>query len=148
MEAAGTACANVAAYDALTWVRVKRFSSYGEIGETAAAIEYTDVDEGEDHVLKGPVNRGEFQIELNWDPSDPGQTAMQAAFEALNDINVKVAYNDDPGGTNSKPTRLFFPAAVMSWKHVLGDGKRVIGLTYSCRINGRIMKGDRAPGTP
>lgn len=143
MEAAGTPCDTITAYDALTWLRVKRLSSYGDIGETAAAIEYTDVDEGEDHVLKGSVNRGEFQIELNWDGADAGQAAMQTAFEAIHDINIKVAFPDDPGGVGSQPTRLCFPAAVMSWKHVLGDGKRVVGITYNCRINGRVVKGPR-----
>lgn len=143
MEAAGTSCDTLAAYDALTWLRVKRVGSYGDIGETAASIEYTDVDEGEDHVLKGSVNRGEFQVELNWDGADEGQAAMATAFESVTDINLKVAFNDDPGGTGSKPTRLFFPAAVMGWKHTLADGKRVVGITYTCRINGRIIRGPR-----
>ena len=143
MEANGTPCATLSEYDALTWVRVKRLSSYGDIGETAAAIEYTDVDEGEDHVLKGSVNRGEFQIELNWDGADAGQTAMQEAFEYISDINLKVAFPDDPGGSGGQPTRLYFPAAVMSWRHVLGDGKRVVGISYTCRINGRVVKGAR-----
>ena len=147
MEATGTSCADITAYDALTWTRVKFVGNFGDLTETFAAIEYTDVDEGEDHVLKGNLSRGQFQVDLNYAGTDTGQVAMQTAFESVENVNVKVTLNNAPTGANSKPTRFCFPAKVMEKKYMLGDGKRVVGLSFVLRIDGKILKGDPSAGS-
>ncbi|MBK3799450.1 hypothetical protein GAY33_09460 [Azospirillum brasilense] len=148
MEATGTPCATIAEYDALTWVRTKFVGNFGDLTETFAAIEYTDVDEGEDHVLKGNLSRGQFQVDLNYaGTADAGQVAMQTAFDSIENVNIKVTLNNDPGGTNSKPTRFCCPAKVMEKKYMLGDGKRVVGLSFILRIDGKILKGDPVVGS-
>lgn len=143
VELAGTVCDTVNDYDALTWVRVAHIANYGEFGPQYQEITYTDVDEGVVHRLKGALDNGSLQVELNRNPEDAGQSDLIAGLDQYDNVNVKIELNDKPAGVGAKPTRFFIPAKVMSRRTNIGDGNRVVGDTLQLGIDGALLEGPR-----
>jgi hypothetical protein len=67
------------AFEALTWVQVKKVGSIGERGISTNVVQYNTYDTLVGLKGKGVTNAGDPQVEVAEDLADPGQLAMKMA---------------------------------------------------------------------
>ncbi|MYZ46466.1 hypothetical protein [Propylenella binzhouense] len=139
------AAANLAAYEADTFVEVKDVEDLGEFGDSAEEITVTTIGDARRRKLKGPRDAGTHDIVVIYDPSDAGAQAMNAAVAADDAYNIKVEMNDKPDATGT-PTTFYFRARVMSYKHSFGSGSDVVKRTYSLSIDSEILEVEAEAG--
>lgn len=134
-------------WDALTWTEVGDVVSYGEFGPNYEEITHQPVSDGQTYKFKGTVNYGSLALNLGRAPADAGQAILITALSSYSAYDFKVALNDDPGGSGSKPTRLFFQARVMSYTTAIPSANSIVGSTCGVSINGAILNGPLVAGT-
>jgi|APCry1669189567_1035234.scaffolds.fasta_scaffold77354_1 hypothetical protein len=64
------------------WTEIKDVASLGDIAQTFNAVTVSSIGDGDDYTLKGQRSFPNFEITLNKNSDDPGQTALKAASEA------------------------------------------------------------------
>lgn len=98
---------NEAAFEALTWVRVKGVGSHGETGTNTNIVSYDTWDTEFVQKAKGTSNAGDPEVELARIPADAGQIIMRTAGDHFNKNNYafKIELNDAPSG--GTPTTIF-----------------------------------------
>lgn len=137
------ACDTVAEYEALTWVPVAGIVDLGEVGAEYKDIEYETLDDGLIHRLKGALDSGKMAVKLARDPANPGQSAIISALPDYENYNFKIAFNDAPKTAGANPTRLFFPAKVMSYKTSIGSGSKLVEASTGLNLDGEVLEAAR-----
>lgn len=134
-------------WDALTWTEVGDIVSFGEFGASFEEIVHQPVSDGQTYKFKGTKNYGNLTLNLGRAPSDAGQAILVTALGVYTAYDFKVALNDDPGGTGSKPTRMFFEGRVMSYTTNIPSSNSIVGSTCNVSINGAILEGAKVVGS-
>lgn len=88
------------------WTQVKELKAIKPSGASATKIDVTDLDSTAKEYRTGLVDHGTFSSDINVLESDPGQTAVLAAFTASTTNNYKVV---TPGKTRT------FNATCLKW---------------------------------
>lgn len=142
-----TATDTLSEWDALTWHEVGDVVSFGEFGASYEEILHQPVSDGQTYKFKGTVNYGSLTLGLGRAPADAGQAILITALSSYSAYDFKVALNDDPGGTGSKPTRMFFQGRVMSYTTAIPSSNSIVGSTCNVSINGQILDGPLVVGS-
>lgn len=92
------------------WVEIKDIASLGNIAQTFNAVTVSSIGDGDDYTLKGQRSFPNFELTLNKNSEDPGQTALKDA-------------SDDARGTLYNFKILETDGAIITWKgEVFGYG--------------------------
>jgi hypothetical protein len=142
-----TATDTVVEWDALTWVEVGEVISYSEFGASYDEITHQPISDGLTYKFKGTRNDGSMQLSLGRAPTDAGQALLVTALDSYDSYPFKVALNDDPGGTGSKPTRFFLAGRVMSYTVNPGSTNSVVTASCTIGINGVVLEGAKVVGS-
>lgn len=142
-----TATDTLSEWDALTWTEVGDIVSFGEFGASFEEIIHQPVSDGQTYKFKGTKNYGSLALNLGRAPADAGQAVLITALGVYTAYDFKVALNDDPGGTGSKPTRMFFEGRVMSYTTAIPSANSIVGATCNISINGSILEGAKVAGS-
>jgi len=114
------------------WTKVgglKDFSGLG--GGTGSVIDISDLDSSAKEKMLGIVDEGQVSLSFNYDPTDTGQLAMEAARAAAALKSLRI--------TTGTVTRTF-SGYVMSFE-VGGSVDQTISLSVNFEISGSIVKG-------
>lgn len=107
----------LAKYEAdTTYIPIDGLTNIGGYGGTRQLITSDHVGSGKTKKAKGSINYGSMNLAADYQPSDPGQLAVEAAVEADDAYNIKV---ERPIG-KGKVRIDYFPAFVMSNANELG----------------------------
>ncbi|HQS46925.1 MAG: hypothetical protein B7Y12_03825 [Rhizobiales bacterium 24-66-13] len=132
------AAANIAAYEADTYVEIKEVQDLGEFGDEAAEIEVTAVGDARKRRLKGTRDAGLLNLVCYRDPLDAGQQALIAAEKTADAYNLKIVADDAPiGGT---PTTFYMKVLAMSAKLSFSGPDDVTSITFALAINSDILE--------
>lgn len=101
---------DLAAYKALTYVKVNGVGSVGATGTSDNIVTYDEMDSDVLPKAKGISNAGDPQIEVSRRPSDAGQIAMRAAGVTKLTYAFKILDGDSDVGID--PTTSFLRAVV------------------------------------
>lgn len=63
------------------WVEIKDIASLGNIAQTFNAVTVSSIGDGDDYTLKGQRSFPNFELTLNKNVEDPGQTALKDASD-------------------------------------------------------------------
>jgi hypothetical protein len=86
---------DLAGFEALDWTQVKNIGSVGESGPSTNLPTYDEMDTDVIQKSKGITDAGSPPIEMSYNPTDAGQTAMRAA--SLSSNNFAFKFVDDDG---------------------------------------------------
>lgn len=142
-----TATDSLSEWDALTWVEVGDIVAFGEFGASFEEIVHMPVSDGQVYKFKGSKNYGSLALNLGRAPADTGQAVLITALGVYTAYDFKVALNDDPGGSGSKPSRMFFEGRVMSYTTSIPSTNSIVGATCNISINGSILEGAKVVGS-
>lgn len=78
---------NATAFAALTWTDIKAVGNFGETGSSVNILTYDTWDTLVTQKGPGITNAGDPEIEVAFDDTDPGQTALRTAASAANRQN-------------------------------------------------------------
>lgn len=133
--------ANLAAYQALTFVEVGEVEDLGEFGDESERVTFTALSDARTRKLKGPRDAGEQTIVVGDDMNDAGQIAMEAAEASPLDWPFKVQLNDavTVGGDDSLH---FFSGKVFSKRRNVGNVSNVVRRSFVIGINTEILSTD------
>lgn len=145
--AAVTATDTAAEWDALTWVEVGEVISYSEFGANYDEITHQPISDGLTYKYKGTRNDGSLQLSLGHSPADAGQALLVTQLASYDAYPFKVALNDDPGGTGSKPTRFFIAGRVMSYTANPGSVNSVVTSSCTISISGTVLEAAKVAGS-
>jgi len=92
-----------AEFAALTYVRVSGVGNFGETGSSTNILTYDTWDDEVTQKGKGMTNAGDPELEVRYDPTDPGQVILRTMAETTFNYAFRVVGNDkpdnDPGST-------------------------------------------------
>lgn len=116
------AVADLAAYQALTWVQVKGVGSVGSVGNDQNILKYDTWDSSVVLKGKGMIDAGSPDVELARNPADPGQIAMNTAAIDTLPYPIKILKNDKitEGGAG---TELYYRALIVGPKRPQGKNE-------------------------
>jgi hypothetical protein len=141
----GTANSNretvLADYQADSYIEVGEVEDLGEFGDESDRITFTALSDARTRKFKGPRDAGEMPIVVGDDPTDEGQTALEAAEGSPLDYNFYVELNDAVtlGGQNSKH---YFIGKVFSKRRNVGNASNVVRRNFAIGINSAITSTD------
>lgn len=95
---AQTSTLNQAAFEALTWVEIKKVGDVSGVGTTANVLTYNTLGDDVSQKGKGVRNGGDWNIELARVYNDTGQDALRVAADSNLDYAFKLEYSDSPDG--------------------------------------------------
>jgi hypothetical protein len=112
-----------------------------EFGDESDRITFTALSDARTRKFKGPRDAGEMPIVVGDDPTDEGQTALEAAEGSPLDYNFYVELNDAVtlGGQNSKH---YFIGKVFSKRRNVGNASNVVRRNFAIGINSAITSTD------
>jgi hypothetical protein len=141
----GTANSNretvLADYQADSYIEVGEVEDLGEFGDESDRITFTALSDARTRKFKGPRDAGEMPIVVGDDPTDEGQTALEAAEGSPLDYNFYVELNDAVtlGGQTSKH---YFIGKVFSKRRNVGNASNVVRRNFAIGINSAITSTD------
>jgi hypothetical protein len=125
--------ADLATYQAASYVEVKGIEDLGEFGDEAEVITFTTLEDSRVRKLKGTSNAGAIELVVGRDAADPGQIALRAATKTRDTYGFKIALDDAPdAGT---PSTFYFAALVMSGRVQLGTANDVVKQAFNLEID-------------
>lgn len=128
------ACDTLAEFQADTYVEVKQLAKIGDFGDEATEIDATTIEDARKRTIKGVRDAGTFELEVNYEEADPGQSAMRVAAATDLDYNLKLVLNNKPTPTGT-PTEVYLRVAVLSQRVIVGEGNGVLKQQFKCAIN-------------
>lgn len=136
-----TAVANLAAYQALTWVEVGEVEDLGEFGDESDQVTFTALSDARTRKMKGPRNAGSISVVVGDDMLNTGQIAMEAAEASPLSYNFKVLLNDaiTVGGNGSNH---YFRGKVFSKRRNVGNASNVVRRTFAVGVDTTILTTD------
>lgn len=78
---------NLAAFQGLTWLKIAAVGNLGETGSNVNVLTYDTWDTKVTQKAPGITNAGDPELEVGFNPSDPGQTALRVASLPENRAN-------------------------------------------------------------
>ena len=130
--------ANLAAYQALTYIEIGEVESIGSFGDTSNEVTFTSLGDGRTRRMKGARNAGSLELVMGIDYSDVGQIALLAAEKTDWNFAFKVVFNDAPdGGT---PSQRYFIAQVSGAAEQVDSADNILKLNSSLWINSAITR--------
>lgn len=120
------------------WTEVEEIETFGELGDSSQAINFTAVKDGRVNKLKGPRDAGTMQIVVAVDELDDGQVALVAAEKTNFNYAFKVVYADERDEGYS-PTTDYFGGLVMSRAKNIGGAMDVTKRTFAIGVNTQII---------
>ena len=117
-----------AAAEVDVFTEIKPIEDAGEGGDESTEIEFTAVGEGRTETFKGTKKGTPMDLSLGFVPSDAGQVALEAAYNASSHLNYnfKLELNDDPGGSGSNPTAFYWAGKVTQHRTRFGGANNVV----------------------
>lgn len=133
--------ANLAAYQADTYVEIGEVSDLGEFGDQVGVTNFTALKDRRVRKFKTTYDAGDLTITVGDDPSDAGQDAVIAALADDFEYNIKVELSDEltDGGT---PTTLYFSGPITSGRYNVGSVESIVQKTLMVGINTQIYSVD------
>lgn len=125
-------------YEGLTYVKVTGAGGLGEFGPNAALITWEGLDDDYVTKAKGIRNAGAVQLQVAWNPLDPGQKAMIAA-EGTKFLYAFKTTAADAADANDPDSIWYFKALVMTAVVARTGPNNVMTLTCNCEISGPIL---------
>jgi hypothetical protein len=116
------------------WTEVEEIENFGDLGDSAQAINFTAVKDGRVRKLKGPKDAGTMQIVVAVDELDEGQVALVAAEKTDFNYAFKIVYADERDEGYS-PTTDYFGGLVMSRAKTIGGASDVTKRTFMIGVN-------------
>lgn len=127
------------AYTALTpYKKITGAGGLGDFGPSAALITWEGLDDEYVTKAKGIRNAGAVQLQVAWNPLDPGQQALIAA-EATKFMFAFKTTAADAADVNDTDSMWFYKALVMTAVVARTGPNNVMTLTCNCEISGRIV---------
>ncbi len=127
------------AYALLTpYVKVTGAGGLGEFGPNAALITWEGLDDDYVTKAKGIRNAGAVQLQVAWNPLDPGQLAMIAA-EGTKFLYAFKTTAADAADATDPDSIWYFKALVMTAVIARTGPNNVMTLTCNCEISGAIV---------
>lgn len=118
--------------DALTdtWTEITGITDIGEFGDKAEQVKVLTIDSGRVRKLKGARDSGQFELTVERNMADPGQSAVRAAAATDYEFNVKIEGPDRPNdAAGSKPTTQFLRGLVEDTTK-FGDANAILSQTF------------------
>lgn len=106
------------------YLEIGEVTNIGELGRVYNEITHTSLANRNTRKFKGNRNDGSVALDLGFDISDAGQTAVQTALDSDADYNFEVTLNDDDN-TGGTPSKIYFKAKVMSFTVIIGNGESI-----------------------
>jgi hypothetical protein len=97
---------NQAAFEALTWVQIKKVGSVTDVGGDTNPVSYPVLDEPTQKG-KGEQNGGDWTVEYARVFDDAGQVALRAAAKVDADYAFKLVYDDKPSSSYATGTTIY-----------------------------------------
>ena len=127
-------------FEAVTWVKIGEVTEIPEFGEEKNAVEYASMDDGRTRTLKGRARGSTITLTMGHVAGDPGQQALQTAYDAAGDVEFKATLNDPGSGLTPTPTTYYFWGAVMAININPGDGNNPVMMSATIAINTKPLK--------
>lgn len=147
-----TGAAELADYEADTYVQVGEIEDLGEFGDTFNPVNFTALSDGRVRKYKGTADAGNMTLAVGLDSGDAGQNAVATAHKdrAKGNYNVKVTLNDgDPdAATPILPTTFYFGVKVMNNTVAAGSADNIVRRNMTFAINTDIIEIPAGPATP
>lgn len=145
----GEAVADLAAYDALTWVEVGMVESIGEFGPEGQIGSYTPLGTGIACKFRGTTDNGELSLSIAKTTTDTGLTTLIARQGNANEAAFKVELSEVGTTTEghlvpAKHQRYVFLGLVKSARITVGTGDDVVKVSVGIPITGDIIEGAKA----
>lgn len=125
---------NRAAFEALTWVEVKRIGMIGDFGRSDNIVSYDELATEINQKDKGIGDAGSPQVDMRREPNDPGQILMRTAGANKYQYAFKVEDADAASPTESN-TVYYFRAVVSGPLHPGGRNQDFLLERYVLGIN-------------
>jgi hypothetical protein len=142
------AATDLASYQEDTYQQVGEIESFGAFGEEAEEIKFTSLSDSRVQKVAGARDAGDVELVMAYDPSDAGQTALIAAFDANNGapFNFKTELNDalTAGDGPHHGSQFFWKGTVLSKQFEAGSSKDVVKLKVKIGITTGVTMGAAA----
>ena len=130
---------SLAEFEAVTiWTELGLIENLGEVGDEASAVTGAAIGDGRIRKAKGASDAGTMAIVVFHDPTDTGQTAMEAAETTNDNYTFKMVLPDGPAGYSD--TIQYFRGLVMSRRLNVGTNDNIIRVTYNVGVNSEIFE--------
>lgn len=134
-----TAAADLAAYQALTYVEIGEVESIGEFGDQASTITFTSLGDARVRKRKGVRDAGDLSVTVANDPHDAGQLAAIAAEKTSFTYAIKVVVADAPDANDTDST-FYFHALVSSARLNVGAANEIVKRVFAMLIDTEIFE--------
>jgi hypothetical protein len=141
-----TAAANLAAYQALSYVEVGEVQNLGEFGDQANDVTFIALSNSRVRHFKGARDAGVLALVVGRDPLDVGQIALRAAEKTKFSYAFKVLAAD-AADANDPDSEFYFHALVQSARDTFGEADNVVMTTFNLGIVTEIFE-DPSVATP
>jgi hypothetical protein len=119
-------------YAALTpYTVVGKVESIGDFGDERSAVTFNEIGAGRIQKAKGSADAGTIALTVAYVSADPGQLALEAALNNINNFAFRVTF---PDGAIQ-----YFRGLVMSKKRSIGTADNVLKRTFNIGINSEIL---------
>lgn len=127
--AAGTAIAiGTTQTNSLTdiFTAIGEVRNIGDFGRVYDEINHSVLSDRNVQKFKGQRNDGNIDMEVGYDASDAGQTALIAALDSDSDYNFRITLNDATSVSGAHGTMFHFKAKVMELVKMVGDANNIV----------------------
>jgi len=129
-----TSATDVSALAGLSYVKIGKMGSIGEIGPQAQDVTFTPLDGTPIQHFKGSVDNGAVAMTMARDPLDAGQIALKAASATKFEYALKIVTPDAADG-NDTDTIYYCRGPVMPGRTNIGDANTVRTIAYAVGLN-------------
>src|SRR4051812_3717890 len=106
------------------WTEIGLVESVGEYGDQSNAVNFEVLGDGRVRHSKGARDAGTLALVCGHDPTDVGQSALEAAEATNNNYAFKVVLPDGPAGYSD--TIQYFRGMVMGKRKNVGNNENII----------------------
>lgn len=137
--AAASTMDTIAEFEAVSvWTEVGMIEDLGEDGDESSSVTGAVIGDARIRKAKGARDAGVKTIVCFHDPTDAGQSAMEAAEESDNNYAFKEVLPDGPAGYSN--TIRYFRGLVMSQRQRKGTNDNILRNVYNIGVNSQIFK--------
>lgn len=131
--------ADLAAYEAITWVEIGEVETLGDFGDSVGVATFTALANRRVRKFKTTYDAGTMSLTVGDDASDVGQQDVELALYDDGDFPFKVVYNDQITAVTGNGTTLYFQGKVINGARNVGDVENIIRRSYDVGINTEIL---------